>query len=184
MSSVEIERATVSFDRSVANDSTGPAGSWRVSMNVERSAMTAATCWPVTNVIRSSQCEPMSPTARSAPPRSGLEPPVPIGVVEQPVLEVAAGDQPDLAKGTARDELVGVLVERVVADVEVRRVHEPGVGCSDDKTGGVLRRHRQGLLADDVLAGTQDGERLLDVDVVGRGDVDDVDGVVREEVIE
>ena len=71
MSSVEIGRSTVSADRSVENVSTGPVGSWRVPMNVVSSAMTSLTCWPVTKVMRSSQCEPMSPTARRAPPRSG-----------------------------------------------------------------------------------------------------------------
>ena len=83
--------------RSVEKVSTGPVGSWRASMNVARSAMTATTRWPVTKVIRSSQCDPMSPTARSAPPRSGCEPPVPVALEEQPVLEVAAGDEPDVA---------------------------------------------------------------------------------------
>ena len=33
--------------------------------------MTETIGWPVTNAMRSSQCEPMSPTARSAPPLSG-----------------------------------------------------------------------------------------------------------------
>ena len=33
--------------------------------------MTATIRWPVMKLVRSSQCEPMSPTARSAPPRSG-----------------------------------------------------------------------------------------------------------------
>ena len=70
-SSVVMARSTRSAERSVEKVSTGPVGSRRVPMNVVRSAMTAATCWPVTKVMRSSQCEPMSPTARRAPPRSG-----------------------------------------------------------------------------------------------------------------
>ena len=104
--------------------------------------------------------------------------------MEEPILEVPAGDEPDLAEATACDELVRVLVERVVADVEVRRVDESRVRGRRDETSGVVGRHRQRLLADDVLAGTQDRQRLLDVDVVGRRDMDDVDGVVRQEVIE
>ena len=40
VSSVAIGRATVSADRSVAKEATGPAGSWRVAMKVVRSAMT------------------------------------------------------------------------------------------------------------------------------------------------
>ena len=70
-SSVAMSRVTVSEATSVENVSIGPVGSRRCSMNVASSAMTAVTRWPVTNVIRSSQCEPMSPTARRAPPRSG-----------------------------------------------------------------------------------------------------------------
>ena len=71
MSSVRISRVTVSAERWFENVSTGPVGSWRTGMKVARSAMTASIRWPVTNVIRSSQWDPMSPTARSAPPRSG-----------------------------------------------------------------------------------------------------------------
>ena len=69
-SSVRISTATVSAARSVENVSTGPVGLRRTGMNVVRSAMTASTCRPVTKLVRSSQCEPMSPTARRAPPRS------------------------------------------------------------------------------------------------------------------
>ena len=54
----------------------------------------------------------------------GLEPPVPVALEEQPVLEVAAGDEADVAELAAGDDLVRVLVERVVADVEVDRVDE------------------------------------------------------------
>ena len=96
-SSVRISTGTVSAARSVENVSTGPAGLWRTGMNVVRSAITASTWRPVTKVVRSSQWLPMSPTARSAPPAVDLEPPVPVGVVEQPVLEVAAGHQPHVA---------------------------------------------------------------------------------------
>ena len=71
VSSVLISRVTVSAERRFENVSTGPVGSWRTGMKVARSAMTDSIRWPVTNVIRSSQWEPMSPTARSAPPRSG-----------------------------------------------------------------------------------------------------------------
>ena len=69
-SSVRISIGTVSAARSVENVSTGPVGLWRTGMNVVRSAITASTWRPVMNVVRSSQWLPMSPTARSAPPRS------------------------------------------------------------------------------------------------------------------
>ena len=55
-----------------------------------------------------------------------LEPPVPVGVEEQPVLEVAAGHEADVAQPAGGDQLADVLVERVEADVEVDRVDEAG----------------------------------------------------------
>jgi hypothetical protein len=70
-SSVAISRPTVSPLRSVEKVSTGPVGLRRSGTNVAMSAITATMGWPVRNVTRSSQCEPMSPTARSAPPLSG-----------------------------------------------------------------------------------------------------------------
>ena len=108
----------------VENVSTGPDGLRRTGMKVARSAITDSTRRPVTKLVRSSQCEPMSPTARSVAAAIRLEAPVPIGVVQQPVLEVAAGDQADVAEPAAADELGQVLVERVEADVEVDRVDE------------------------------------------------------------
>ena len=48
----------------------------------------------------------------------------------------------------------------------------------------LLGRHRERLLADDVPAGGEDRQRLRDVEVVGRRDVDDVDAGVGEEVVE
>jgi hypothetical protein len=44
------------------------------------------------------------------------------------------------------------------------------------------RGHGQRLLAHDVLAGLERGQRLFDVEVVGRRHVDDVDRVVCEEI--
>ena len=62
-----------------------------------------------------------------------LEPPVPIGLEQEPILEVAPGDQPDIADLARGDELVGVLIERVVADVEVGGVHQPAPGGKLDQ---------------------------------------------------
>ena len=70
-SSVRISRSTVAAVRSVENVSTRPAGWRRTGMKVARSAMTSSTRSPLMKLVRSSQCEPMSPTARSAPPSSG-----------------------------------------------------------------------------------------------------------------
>ena len=127
----------------------------------------------------------MSPTARSAPPWLRLEAPVPVGVVEEPVLEVVAGDEPDLAEVAVGDGLAHVLVERVEPDVEVDRVDEAArARASLDEPGRLRGGHRQRLLADDVLAGGEDRRRLRDVEVVRRGDVDDVDGRVGEDLVE
>ena len=45
---------------------------------------------------------------RAAPIR--LQPPIPVGLEQQPILVVAAGDEPDVAKPSSRNELVSVLV--------------------------------------------------------------------------
>ena len=79
---------------------------------------------------------------------------------------------------------MGVLVERVVADVEVGGVDQAGRGGEGDQLARLRRRHRQRLLADDVAAGGEDGLRLRQVEVVGRGDVDRVDRRVVEERLE
>ncbi len=60
----------------------------------------------------------------------------------------------------------------------------PLAAASSTSSAELVGRHRQRLLADDVAAGGQDGLRLGDVQVVGRGDVDDVDGRIGQEVVE
>ena len=105
------------------------------------------------------QVEPVRPDVADRPERAalvGLEPPVPVGLEQQPVLEVVAGDEPDVAEVAGGDELADVLVERVEADVEVDRVDEPARRGELDQLGGLGRGHRQRLLADDVPAGGED----------------------------
>ena len=75
-------------------------------------------------------------------------------------------------------------MERVEPDVEVDGVDEAGRGGQLDKAGGLRRGHRQRLLADDVPPGCEDLAGLRDVEVVRRGDVDDVDGRVREHLVQ
>ena len=118
------------------------------------------------------------------PAALGLEPPVPVGLEQQPVLEVAPGDQPHVADLARGHDLVGVLVERVVADVEVRGVDQPGRGGQGDQLARLRRRHRQRLLADDVLARGEDGLGLRQMQIIGRGDMDGVDRRVVEQGLE
>ena len=114
----------------------------------------------------------------------GVEPPVPVGVEEEPVLEVVPRDQAHLTQLTRRDHAVHMLAERVEAQVVVDGVH-PTTAVSDPKEVGRLGRgHGEGLLADDVLARFERGLCLLVVEVVRRGDVDDLDPPVVEHGLE
>lgn len=113
-----------------------------------------------------------------------LEAPVPVAVEEQPVLEIATGHEANLAQTTRDDQFVGMLVERVIADVEVRGVDHAAIGRELDQCRRLAGRHRQRLLADEVPAGGQDLRRLDDVEIVRRGDVDDIDGRIGQQVIE
>ena len=71
MSSVVIGASTRSTSSAAANVSTSPAGRCRTGSAVVKSAKTASIRRPVTHCARSIQCEPMSATARNAPPFSG-----------------------------------------------------------------------------------------------------------------
>ena len=146
--------------------------------------MTATIRRPVRNWTRSIQCEPMSPTARSEPPLSGSRRQFQSVSRKQPVLEVVAGDEADVAEAAVGDELANVLVERVEADVEVDRVDGPLRAASSTRPADSVGRHRQRLLAHDVLAGGEDRLRLRDVEVVRGRDVDDVDARVVEDRVE
>ena len=114
----------------------------------------------------------------------GLEAPVPIGVMEEPVLEVVAGHEPDVAELSVGHHLAHVLVERVEADVEVDCVDEAARPRLVDEAGGFIGGQGERLLADDVLAGGENGRCLRNVEMIRRCDVHDVDGGVRQDVVE
>ena len=81
MSSVRISRWIVLVARSVENVSTGPAGCWRIGMNVAMSAITSAT---LQAADEAGQVEPVrADVADGAKPAAGLrfEAPVPVSVV-------------------------------------------------------------------------------------------------------
>jgi hypothetical protein len=116
------------------------------------------------------EVQPVRADVADGPKRAaaiGLQSPVPVALKQEPVLEVASGHQPDLAKAALGDDLPCVLVERVVADVEIRRVHETALRRECHELGGFGGGHRERLLADDVLARGEDGAGLRHVEVVG-----------------
>ena len=133
------------------------------------------------------QVQPVRTDVADRPQRAAalrLEAPVPVALEQQPVLEVAAGDQADVADIARRHHLAGMLVQRVEADVEVHGVdHAAGRG-EPRELAGLRSGHCQRLLADDVLAGRNDRLRLGDVEIVRRRHVNDVDGGIVEERLE
>jgi hypothetical protein len=91
---------------------------------------------------------------------AGVEPPVPVGRLQQPVLDVDAVDAVDGTEVPAPDARASLSAERVEADVVVRAVDEPAVRGEPEQLAGLPRRERERLLADDVLAR---GEHRLDL---------------------
>ena len=71
MSSVVIGASSRSTSAALAKVSTSPLGRCRTGIAVARSAKTSTIRCPVIHCVRSIQCDPMSPTARSAPAFSG-----------------------------------------------------------------------------------------------------------------
>ncbi len=133
------------------------------------------------------QVHPVRPDVADRPQRAAaarLEAPVPVTGEEQPVLEVAPRDEPDIAQRPGRDRVAGMLIERVAADVEVGRVDQAGPRRQGDQLGRLGRGHGQRLLAHDVPPGLQDRPGLGQVQVVGRGDVDDLDALVGQQLVQ
>ena len=114
----------------------------------------------------------------------GVEPPVPVGRLQQPVLDVDAVDAVDRAEVAAADPRAGLPAERVEADVVVRAVDEPALLGEPEQLAGLRGGQRQRLLADDVLAGREHGLHLRVVEVVRRRQVDDADAVVVQHRLE
>ena len=139
MSSVAIGVSTRSTSAALEKVSTSPTGRRRTGIVVARSAKTSAMRAPVTNCARSSQCEPMSPTARRSPPRSGSSRQFQSVGRREPVLQVPAVDVPHLAELARDDPLARLLDDGIEADVEVRAVHEPAALGELDELRRLLR---------------------------------------------
>jgi len=107
----------------------------------------------------------------------GEQAPVVVGLMQQPVLEEVALDVDDLAEVAARDHGAhlqdGGEEAAHVVDREHRALFAALLDRGDD-AGGFGRGHAQGFFTDDVLALGEGVEALLNVGLVGRGDVDDV----------
>ena len=73
------------------------------------------------------------------------------------------------------DPLPDVLVEWIEANVEIHRVDSPGLPSLGDEPARFGGVQGQRLLAHHVLARRQDCRGLRDVEVVGRGDMNNVD---------
>ena len=152
----------------------GAAG--RCLMVIEVVATSSAIRSPVTHSTRSHQCEPMSPNARDGPPALESDPPAGGQRVEQPVLQIAAVDQVDRAEVLAlhpgphlpghRVEAVG---ERHGVD-HARSARRPPAACS-----GVGQADADRLLAEHVLAGLHQRDRVGHVGGVRGADVHHVD---------
>ena len=113
----------------------------------------------------------------------GVEAPGIVRVVEQPVLQEVAHESPDLAQVAPADAGGGLLDDRVVAIAKIDRRQCPPLPSQADELGRLGRVQRQGLLGEDVLPG-QDGFPVeVEMDVVGRAVMDDLDLGVGEQSI-
>ena len=114
----------------------------------------------------------------------GVEPPVPVGLVEQPVLEVAPGDEANVAQCPLGDRLAQVLVEGIETDVEVDRADQARGGGETNQIGRLGCGHGQRLLAHDMTSRGEDLSGLRHVQVVRRRDVHDLHALVGQERLE
>jgi hypothetical protein len=103
------------------------------------------------------------------------QPPVPIGVKQQPVLQVTTGHQAKLPQFTMTDHCVGLLHHWVVALIETHGVHDTGPLGPMQEVLALLGRNRQRLLADHVFACIKDRCNLFMMQVVWCCDVHHLD---------
>ena len=104
-------------------------------------ALSAAIRWPETNSTRSHQCEPMSAKAREAPPSSGSTRQLSSDGAEQPVLQVAAVEQAQVAERAGADPRARLAHGRVVA-VDERHRRDPAGALGGARRARRRRRRR------------------------------------------
>jgi hypothetical protein len=131
--------------------------------------------------------DPVGPDVPERPQLAALgrvEAPVPVGVQEQPVLEIPAGDQADATQSASPDRAVQVLVEGIEADVVVDRADAVAGRREGHQLRGLLRSDRERFLADHMPPGREDRLDLRVMQVVGRRDVHHLDRGVGEQVVQ
>jgi len=106
---------------------------------------------------------------------AGEEAPVVVGFLEEPVLEEVALDVDDAAEVAALDHGAHLEDGWEEAAHVIDGEDAVGGGGGFDDFGGVAAVHAEGFFADDVFTGFEGGDGLLDVLIVRRGDVDDID---------
>src|SRR5579871_5445872 len=154
-------------NRSTARPWTAPAGP------APPSALTPALA--CTRVLR--EVEPVRADVADraqGPALRRLDAPVVVGVEEQPVLPVTAVHERHRSEVAAPDQGAGVLQHRIEADVERHGVDQSAGLRRADEVRRLGRRHRQRLLAHDVLPGGERGPRRGIVERVRSRDVHDV----------
>ena len=95
-----------------------------------------------------------------------VDAPVPVRVLQQPVLQVVPGHEPHLAELAGRDHAVHVLAYGIEAQVVVDRVHELRLFGGAQEVGRFGGGRGQRLLAHDMLPRLEGGPGLGVVQVV------------------
>ena len=108
----------------------------------------------------------------------GIQAPVPIGVVEQPVLGIGALHHQDLAQVAILPHAAHVLHHGVEAQVVEGTIAAPGLAGQLYQLARLLHRDRQRLLANHVLAGLERVPGHGEMQEVRCTDVHRIDGGV------
>ena len=120
---------------------------------------------------RLGEVEPMRANVGDYPERAsflGEDAPVEIGVVEQPVLHVGAGDVIDFTEPTRRDPFARFQAQRIKTNVVAHRRDQRFLLRQFDQLRRFLDVQRQWFFADHVLAGGQGAPALVIMETIGR----------------
>ena len=108
------------------------------------------------------------------PTEFGVEAPIPISGVKQPVLQEAAMHKPGLADGAFFDEGASFLTKRVVTQVVGNAANFLRLPDQGDEEFGLSRIHGQWLFTEDVFTRAKETTGLIEVEIVWGAEVDDV----------